>query len=48
MADNNNKISIDVEINASGQQQINQYKGAFDGLRTSYKQFIITYIKTGW
>jgi len=29
MADNN-KISIDVEITASGQQQINQYKTAFD------------------
>ncbi|GAB2983993.1 hypothetical protein GCM10027049_21890 [Mucilaginibacter puniceus] len=34
MADNN-KISIDIEINASGQQQLNQYKNAFDGLRTS-------------
>ena len=35
MADNNNKISIDIEINANGQQQINQYKSAFEGLRTS-------------
>jgi hypothetical protein len=34
MADNN-KISIEVEINASGQQQLTQYKNAFDGLRTS-------------
>lgn len=34
MADNN-KISIDVEINANGQQQITQYKNAFDGLCTS-------------
>src|SRR4051812_358741 len=34
MADNNN-ISIDIEINASGQQQLDQYKKAFDGLRTS-------------
>jgi hypothetical protein len=29
------KISIEVEINASGQQQINQYKAAFDSLRGS-------------
>jgi hypothetical protein len=35
MADNNNKISIDIEINANGQQQINQYKTAFEGLRAS-------------
>jgi ABC-type transporter Mla subunit MlaD len=34
MADNN-KISIDVEINASGQQQITQYGKAFDSLRNS-------------
>lgn len=34
MADNN-KISIEIEINSSGQQQLNQYKNAFDGLRTS-------------
>lgn len=26
MADNNNKISIDIEINADGQRQLNQYK----------------------
>ncbi len=32
MADNN-KISIDVEINASGQQQLTQYKNAFNLLR---------------
>lgn len=35
MAENNKNISIDIEINASGQQQINQYKAAFDSLRTS-------------
>ncbi|MGY3211172.1 hypothetical protein [Mucilaginibacter sp. HD30] len=35
MADNNKNISIDIEINASGQQHINQYKAAFDTLRTS-------------
>lgn len=29
------KISVEIEINASGQQQIAQYKKAFDGLRTS-------------
>jgi len=34
MADNN-KISIDVEINATGQQQLNQYSKAFDNLRNS-------------
>ena len=33
MADNN-KISIDIEFNASGQQQLNQYNKAFDSLRT--------------
>ncbi|MDB4926780.1 hypothetical protein [Mucilaginibacter sp.] len=33
MADNN--FSINVDINANGQQQINQYKAAFDGLRAS-------------
>jgi len=31
----NNKISIDIEINTSGQQQLNQYKAAFEGLKTS-------------
>jgi hypothetical protein len=36
MADTiNKKISIDVEVNTDGQQQINQYKAAFDSLRTS-------------
>ncbi len=30
-----NKISIQVEINTTGQQQLQQYKSAFDGLRTS-------------
>lgn len=35
MGNNNDKISIDIEINASGQQQISQYQTAFDGLRTS-------------
>ncbi|RZA03019.1 MAG: hypothetical protein EOP47_04595 [Sphingobacteriaceae bacterium] len=30
-----NKISIDVTINAEGKQQLDQYKTAFDGLRTS-------------
>ncbi len=34
MADNN-KISINVEINADGQQQINQYEKAFDSLKKS-------------
>jgi hypothetical protein len=34
MADNN-KISINVSINTEGQQQINQYSSAFDGLRKS-------------
>jgi chromosome segregation ATPase len=34
MADKN-KISLDVEINASGQQQIGQLNKAFDNLRTS-------------
>ncbi len=33
MADN--RISIDVTINAEGKQQLDQYKTAFDGLRTS-------------
>ncbi len=33
MADN--KISIDVNINAEGKQQLDQYKTAFDGLRIS-------------
>jgi len=36
MADDlNKKIAIDVEINTDGQQQINQYKVAFDSLRSS-------------
>jgi hypothetical protein len=36
MADDiNKKISIDIEINTDGQQQINQYKAAFDSLRNS-------------
>ncbi|PJJ79965.1 hypothetical protein [Mucilaginibacter auburnensis] len=35
MADNNKNISIDIEIDASGQQIINQYKTAFDSLRVS-------------
>lgn len=36
MADDiNKKISIDVEINTDGQQQINQYKNSFDNLRNS-------------
>ena len=30
MSDTNNKISINVEINADGQQQISQYGNAFD------------------
>jgi hypothetical protein len=31
MADDiNKKITIDVEVNTDGQQQINQYKAAFD------------------
>lgn len=34
MADNN-KISIDIEISASGQQQLNGYNKAFDSLRTA-------------
>jgi len=36
MADDiNKKISIDVEVNTDGQQQIRQYKAAFDDLRNS-------------
>jgi len=35
MSENNKIISIDIEINASGQQQINQYKAAFEGLKKS-------------
>jgi uncharacterized protein YoxC len=35
MADNNKNILIDIEINASGQQQLHQYKAAFEGLKTS-------------
>ena len=36
MADElNKKINIDVQINTDGQQQITQYKAAFDDLRNS-------------
>jgi hypothetical protein len=36
MADDiNKKITIDVEVTTDGQQQINQYKASFDGLRSS-------------
>lgn len=35
MAEINKNISIDIEINANGQQLISQYKTAFDTLRTS-------------
>ena len=36
MADDiSKKITIDVEVNTDGQQQINQYKAAFDNLRSS-------------
>jgi len=36
MADDiNRKITVDVEVNTDGQQQINQYKAAFDNLRNS-------------
>jgi hypothetical protein len=35
MANNNENISIKVEIDAGGQQQLNQYKNVFDSLRTS-------------
>jgi septal ring factor EnvC (AmiA/AmiB activator) len=36
MADDiNKKISIDVEVNTNGQQQINQYKSSFDDLRNT-------------
>lgn len=36
MANNKNEIiSINVEVNADGQRQLDQYKGAFDSLRTS-------------
>jgi hypothetical protein len=36
MADDiNKKISVDIEINNDGQQQINQYNAAFDNLRSS-------------
>ena len=38
MADNN-KISIDIEINASGQQQLNQYGKTFDSLRTAINNY---------
>ncbi|MDB4926783.1 MAG: hypothetical protein JWR23_2839 [Mucilaginibacter sp.] len=41
MANNNENISINVEINADGQQQLNQYKSAFDGLRTSISNLSI-------
>ncbi|MES2428942.1 MAG: hypothetical protein V4560_18320 [Bacteroidota bacterium] len=41
---NNNNISIDVEINASGQQQLNQYKAAFDGLNSTLLLYVyLTY-----
>ena len=33
--DVNKKITIDVEVNTDGQQQINQYKASFDNLRNS-------------
>src|ERR1700761_149610 len=35
MTGNNKDISIDVEISADGQQKLDQYKTAFDGLRAS-------------
>ena len=36
MADDiNKKISIDIEINTDGQQQIDQYKASFDNLRNT-------------
>jgi len=36
MADNiNKKINIDIEINTDGQQQVQQYKAAFDSLRNT-------------
>jgi archaellum component FlaC len=35
MENKHDKISIEVEINAAGQQQLNQYKNAFDGLKRS-------------
>lgn len=36
MADDlNKKISIDVQVNTDGQQQVDQYKASFDSLRTS-------------
>lgn len=38
---NNNNISIDVEINASGRQQLNQYSKAFNNLRTSIIKAIL-------
>lgn len=33
--DINKKITIEVEVNPDGQQQINQYKTALDSLRSS-------------
>ncbi|HWY38119.1 MAG TPA: hypothetical protein VNY73_06140 [Bacteroidia bacterium] len=35
MANNSENISINVEINTNGQQQLDQYKGAFDNLKKS-------------
>jgi predicted nucleic acid-binding Zn-ribbon protein len=35
MNNKTDKISIEVQINAAGQQQLSQYKNAFDGLRRS-------------
>jgi len=35
MADENKKINIDIEINTDGQQQVQQYKAAFDSLRST-------------
>ncbi|MES2377504.1 MAG: hypothetical protein V4553_13035 [Bacteroidota bacterium] len=35
MTNNNENVSIKVEIDAGGQQQLNQYKNVFDSLRTS-------------
>jgi hypothetical protein len=35
MADDINKITIDVQVNADGQQQVEQYKASFESLRTT-------------
>ena len=41
MADDiNKKISIDIEINTDGQQQIDQYKASFDNLRNTINNII--------